>query len=73
MNVQAMTVATGKGRSSVARGTDDLQFMTFHSGGGFFGASVLILKEIVQHGQITAMPLIAGAIRAVINLRGAGG
>lgn len=71
MSVQAMTVATGKGLSSVERGSDDEQFLTFHCGGGFFGASILTIKEIIQYGQVTDIPLMPGEIRGVINLRGA--
>ncbi len=71
MSVQAMTVATGKGLSSVERGTDDEHFLICHRGGGFFRSGILTIKEIFPYGPVTAMPLMPGEIRGVISLRGA--
>lgn len=44
-----MTVATGKGRSSVERGTDDEQGLIAPCGAGLFGASILTRKELVEY------------------------
>jgi hypothetical protein len=44
-----MTVATGKGLSSVARGTDDEQFLIAPGCAGLFGASIFTIKEIAEY------------------------
>jgi chemotaxis signal transduction protein len=51
---------------------DDEPFPTCHCGGGLFGASILTIKEMVQSGKVTDMPLMPSAIRGAINLRRAG-
>lgn len=69
MSAQALTVAGSNGPAAAAR--DEEQFLTFHCGGGFFGASILVIKEIIQYGQVTEVPMMPQEIRGVINLRGA--
>jgi purine-binding chemotaxis protein CheW len=46
------------------------QFATFRLGDGLFGVDVLLVREINQQMDITAVPLSAPWVRGLINLRG---
>ncbi|MBD8527197.1 chemotaxis protein CheW [Pseudomarimonas arenosa] len=46
------------------------QFLTFQCAGGQYGSSIFAVKEIIQYGQVTDVPLMPAEIRGVINLRG---
>lgn len=47
------------------------QILTFHLAGEVFGIDILRIKEIIEFGQITPVPLMPPFVRGVINLRGA--
>lgn len=47
------------------------QFLTFHLGGEMYALSILNVKEIIEYGQLTSVPMMPASIRGVINLRGA--
>lgn len=46
------------------------QYLTFFLGQEIFAVGILAIKEIIQFGQITNVPLMPEYIRGVINLRG---
>lgn len=46
------------------------QFLTFLLGGEPFAISILVVKEIIEYGNLTAVPMMPDFIRGVINLRG---
>jgi len=46
------------------------QFLTFQVGGEPFAISILVIKEIIEYGSLTAVPLMPDFIRGVLNLRG---
>jgi len=46
------------------------QFLTFLVAGEVFAADILHIKEIIEYGQLTVVPLMPAFIRGVINLRG---
>jgi purine-binding chemotaxis protein CheW len=46
-------------------------FLTFLLGDGMFATDIRVVREIIQHGPMTAMPLMPHFVRGVINLRGA--
>lgn len=46
------------------------QYLTFWLGKELFALGILTIKEIIQYGQITTVPLMPAHIRGVINLRG---
>jgi purine-binding chemotaxis protein CheW len=46
------------------------QFLTFVLGGEAFALGILHIKEIIQYGDLTAVPMMPSFIRGVINLRG---
>lgn len=47
------------------------QFLTFKIATEVFALGILHIKEIIEYGQITRVPLMPDSIRGVINLRGA--
>ena len=58
--------------SSVAMaGTEGCsQFLTFTVGGEMYAIGILAIKEIIEYGGVTGVPLMPEFIRGVINLRG---
>jgi purine-binding chemotaxis protein CheW len=46
-------------------------FLTFLLGEEMLAVDIRIVREIIQHGPMTAMPLMPHFVRGVINLRGA--
>ncbi len=49
----------------------ELPWLTFHSAKEAFALPIQQVKEIIQYGDITEIPLTPPYIRGVINLRGA--
>lgn len=47
------------------------QYLTFLLGGEMFAIPILNIKEIIEYGQLTTVPMMPEFIRGVINLRGA--
>jgi purine-binding chemotaxis protein CheW len=47
------------------------QYLTFLIGGEMFAISILGIKEIIEYGSLTTVPMMPDFIRGVINLRGA--
>ncbi len=47
------------------------QYLTFMLGGEAYAIGILAIKEILEHGQMTRVPMMPEFIRGVINLRGA--
>jgi purine-binding chemotaxis protein CheW len=47
------------------------QYLTFMLGGESFGIGIMAVKEIIEFGSITEVPMMPDSIRGVINLRGA--
>jgi purine-binding chemotaxis protein CheW len=50
---------------------DQQQFLTFNLGGEIFAIGILAIKEIIEYGNLTEVPMMPEFIRGVINLRGA--
>lgn len=46
------------------------QYLTFTLGGEMFALAILNVKEIIEYGTVTEIPMMPGFIRGVINLRG---
>ncbi|MDP2110098.1 MAG: chemotaxis protein CheW [Thiobacillus sp.] len=49
---------------------DQQQFLTFMLGGEVFAIGILAIKEIIEYGNLTEVPMMPDYIRGVINLRG---
>lgn len=47
------------------------QYLTFLLGGETFAIGILNIKEIIEYGSVTTVPLMPDFVRGVINLRGA--
>ena len=47
------------------------QYLTFMLGGEAYAIGILAIKEIIEHGNMTRVPMMPQFIRGVINLRGA--
>lgn len=47
------------------------QYLTFLLGGEMFAVAILNVKEIIEFGALTEIPMMPPFIRGVINLRGA--
>jgi purine-binding chemotaxis protein CheW len=47
------------------------QYLTFALGGEMFAVGILHVKEIIEYGNLTEIPMMPAFIRGVINLRGA--
>ena len=45
-------------------------YLTFALGGEMFAIGILNVKEIIEYGNLTQIPLMPSFIRGVINLRG---
>ncbi|MCX7173255.1 MAG: chemotaxis protein CheW [Proteobacteria bacterium] len=46
------------------------QYLTFALSGEMFGVGILNVKEIIEYGNLTEIPMMPPFIRGVINLRG---
>ena len=47
------------------------QYLTFSLTGEMFAVGILHVKEIIEYGNVTEIPMMPAFIRGVINLRGA--
>jgi purine-binding chemotaxis protein CheW len=55
----------------LAASPDRSQYLTFMLGGETFAIGILAIKEIIEYGDLTVVPLMPDSVRGVINLRGA--
>ena len=46
------------------------QYLTFTLGGEMFAVGILNVKEIIEYGNLTEIPMMPDFVRGVINLRG---
>jgi len=57
--------------AGVAGGEEEQsQYLTFLLGGEMFAIPILNIKEIIEYGSLTTVPMMPAFIRGVINLRG---
>jgi len=52
-------------------GDEQRQYLTFLLGGETFAIAILNIKEIIEYGNVTTVPMMPEFVRGVINLRGA--
>ena len=55
----------------VAVPPEPLQYLTFTLAGEMFAIGILAIKEIIEYGHLTEVPMMPASVRGVINLRGA--
>ncbi|OYO29071.1 chemotaxis protein CheW [Janthinobacterium sp. PC23-8] len=58
-------------RASASAVAESAQYLTFMLGGEVFAIGILAIKEIIEYGGLTEVPMMPDSIRGVINLRGA--
>lgn len=64
-------VESRKGAAAVVAATEPpAQYLTFSLSGEMFGVAILNVKEIIEFGSLTGIPMMPAFIRGVINLRG---
>lgn len=66
--------ATARQRLQAAVGRDHahaMQYLTFSLNGEMFAVGILNVKEIIEYGNLTEIPMMPSFIHGVINLRGA--
>ncbi len=56
---------------AAARGAGGQQVLCFNAAGSTYAMGIASIKEIIEYGTITTIPLMPAFIRGVINLRGA--
>lgn len=76
--MQAMEVQAAKGRGSaeaarnaILEAEEQQQYLTFLLGEEMFAIGILAIREIIEYGYLTEVPMTPPFIRGVINLRGA--
>jgi purine-binding chemotaxis protein CheW len=57
--------------AAAAPGHDHSQYLTFVVAGETFAIGIMAIKEIIEYGDLTVVPMMPHAVRGVINLRGA--
>lgn len=70
MSVQP-SVDARAGRVAAIAAAPPLQCLTFQLGEESFALDISSVREIIQHGRMTPVPLMPNFVRGVINLRGA--
>lgn len=58
-------------RHTAVMADEDAQYLTFMLSGEMFAIGILGIKEIIEYGSLTVVPMMPAFVRGVINLRGA--
>ncbi len=65
------TLALQQAAAAAKPGVTANQYLIFSLGGELFAVGTLRVREIIEYGNITSVPMMPSFIRGVINLRGA--
>ena len=65
------TRAVAVAANPVALPVEPAQYLTFMLAGETFAIGILAIKEIIEYGSLTEVPMMPACVRGVINLRGA--
>lgn len=57
--------------AAIAAPQEPAQYLTFLLDGEAFAIGILAVKEIIEYGNVTGVPMMPASVRGVINLRGA--
>jgi purine-binding chemotaxis protein CheW len=66
----AVQTAAGSPVAVLAAGGEAHQYLTFLLAGEMYAVGILHVKEIIEYGSLTEIPMMPTFIRGVINLRG---
>ena len=69
--VVQQTAKTASKNAVAATVAEIAQYLTFQLSGEMYAVGILNVKEIIEYGQLTEIPMMPAFIRGVINLRGA--
>jgi purine-binding chemotaxis protein CheW len=69
--IQSRATGANKVATLVAAPPEPLQYLTFMLAGEMFAIGILAIKEIIEYGHLTEVPMMPASVRGVINLRGA--
>lgn len=64
-------IRSGSVHAGMAEAQGHQQYLTFLLGEDLFAIGILKIKEIIEYGSLTVVPMMPDYIRGVINLRGA--
>lgn len=70
LSIQHAPATGGIPPAVVAATTEQQQFLTFNLGEEMFAIGILAIREIIEYGSLTEVPMVPPFIRGVINLRG---
>ena len=70
-NTQLATRPANAGAVVAATAADQQQYLTFTLGEEMFAIGILAIREIIEYGHLTEVPMTPPFIRGVINQRGA--
>ncbi|VAW73040.1 Positive regulator of CheA protein activity (CheW) [hydrothermal vent metagenome] len=65
-----MAQVAEQGCAEVSPNADQSQFLTFTLGDEVYAIEILNIREIIDYGNLTTVPMMPAFIRGVINLRG---
>ena len=68
---QLIKAQAAHGAAAQAPGGSAQQYLTFMLDGEMFAMGILAIKEIIEYGELTTVPMMPHFVRGVINLRGA--
>lgn len=71
LNNQLQPARKGQDDETEAGTEDQAQYLTFSVSGEMYAMAILHVKEIIEYGAITTVPMMPDFVRGVINLRGA--
>lgn len=72
MNTSAIqSRSMAKAATAMVAPPEPLQYLTFMLNGEAFAIGILAIKEIIEYGHLTEVPMMPTCVRGVINLRGA--
>lgn len=71
MNALVQTRPFQSGQATLQPVSGCRQYLTFLLGSEVFAIGILAIKEIIEYGGLTIVPMMPACVRGVINLRGA--
>lgn len=71
MTALVQTRSLQGGQPAPLHGSGIRQYLTFLLGSEVFAIGILSIKEIIEYGGMTTVPMMPSCVRGVINLRGA--
>ena len=69
--MNALVKSSGNPVKAAQAAPETAQYLTFMLSGEVFAIGILGIKEIIEFGGLTTVPMMPDCIRGVINLRGA--